>query len=184
MKKKALIIIAILVILLIGALAVGINIYNNIANNSEISKQGAIEIALENANVKESDAARISAYLNLDDLKRKYEIEFVAGDYEYEYEIDADNGLILDFSKEKIGLNVPAIPDPNSNEYIGEESAKQVAYDNAGVSEVSFVRVHLDSDDGIVYYDVEFRSGDYEYNYDIDAKSGALLERDIDKELF
>ena len=42
----------------------------------------------------------------------------------------------------------------------------------------------LDSDDGIVYYDVEFRSGDYEYNYDIDAKSGALLERDIDKELF
>ena len=57
MKKKALIIIAILVILLIGALAVGINIYNNIANNSEISKQGAIEIALENANVKESDAA-------------------------------------------------------------------------------------------------------------------------------
>ena len=90
MKKKALIIIAILVILLIGALAVGINIYNNIANNTEITKQGAIEIALENANVKESDAARISAYLNLDDLKRKYEIEFVAGDYEYEYEIDAD----------------------------------------------------------------------------------------------
>lgn len=184
MKKKAIIIIAVLVILLIGALVVGINIYNNIANNTEITKQGAIDIALENANVKESDTTRLTAYLNLDDATKQYDIEFVAGEYEYEYEIDATTGNILDMSKEKTGLNVPKLPDPNSEEYIGEERAKQIAYDNAGVSEVSFVRVHLDTDDGIVYYDVEFRSGDYEYNYDVNALTGELLEKDIDKELF
>ena len=110
--------------------------------------------------------------------------KFVAGNFEYEYEVDATTGAILDASKEQIGFNAPVLPDPNSNEYIGEESAKQIAYDNAGVNEVSFVRVHLDSDDGIVYYDVEFRSGDYEYNYDVDAKTGDLLEKDIDKELY
>lgn len=184
MKKKAIIIIAIIALLLIGALAVGMNIYNNLANNAEITKQGAIEIALENANVKEEDTSRLNAYLNLDDLSKQYDIEFIAGEFEYEYEIDATTGAIIDASKEKIGFNTPKLPDVNSEEYIGEERAKQIAYDNAGVSEVSFVRVHLDSDDGVVYYDVEFRSGDYEYNYDVDAKSGELLEKDIDKELF
>lgn len=184
MKKKAIIIISVLVILLIGALIVGVNIYNKLANNTEITKQGAIEIALDNANVNESDTSRLAAYLNIDDLTKKYEIEFVAGEYEYEYEIDATTGNILDMSKEKTGLNLPTLPDPNSEEYIGEERAKQIAYDNAGVSEVSFVRVHLDTDDGIVYYDVEFRSGDYEYNYDVNALTGELLERDIDKEIF
>ena len=184
MKKKAIIIISIVVLLLIGAFAIGINIYNSIANNTKITKQGAIEIALDNANVKEEETSRLTAYLNLDDLYKQYDIEFVAGNFEYEYEVDATTGAILDASKEQIGFNAPVLPDPNSNEYIGEESAKQIAYDNAGVNEVSFVRVHLDSDDGIFYYDVEFRSGDYEYNYDIDAKTGDLLEKDIDKELF
>ena len=83
MKKKAIIIIAIIALLLIGALAVGINIYNNLANNTEITKQGAIEIALENANVKEEDTSRLNAYLNLDDLSKQYDIEFIAGEFEY-----------------------------------------------------------------------------------------------------
>lgn len=96
MKKKALIIIAILVILLIGALAVGINIYNNIVDNSEISKQEAIEIALDDANVKEQDANRIYAELNLDDGIAHYDVEFRSGDYEYNYDIDAKSGVILE----------------------------------------------------------------------------------------
>ena len=104
MKKKAIIIIAIVVILLIGALALGINIYKNIANNVEISEQEAIQIALNDANVQKEEASRLSSYLNLDDMSKQYDIEFIAGEYEYEYEIDAESGRILDFSVERVGI--------------------------------------------------------------------------------
>ena len=44
------------------------------------------------------------------------------------------------------------------------------------------MRVELDRDDGYVLYEIEFRVGYTEYEYKIDAYTGAVLqaERDID----
>ena len=38
-----------------------------------------------------------------------------------------------------------------------------------------FINVELDYDDGMRVYDVEFFSGNKEYDYKIDAASGAIL---------
>ncbi len=71
--------------------------------------------------------------------------------------------------------------------FIDEEAAKTVALQHAGLaeSEVSFLRVHRDYDDGRNVYDVEFYTADYtEYDYEIDAASGDILSFDSDAEDF
>jgi uncharacterized membrane protein YkoI len=42
------------------------------------------------------------------------------------------------------------------------------------------MRVKLDRDDGKMLYEVDFNSGLMEYEYEIDATSGAILESDMD----
>ena len=69
-----------------------------------------------------------------------------------------------------------------SKNYIGEEQAKIITLQDAGISEsqLSFDRVYLDQDDRRVVYDIEFHNGNIEYNYEIDDVTGSILEKDTD----
>ena len=62
------------------------------------------------------------------------------------------------------------------------EQAKAIALVNAGFAakDVTFVKNQLEFDDGILQYDIEFVNGQTEYEYDIDATTGAILSVDID----
>lgn len=67
---------------------------------------------------------------------------------------------------------------------IGREKAKEIALQQAGVTEaeVTWIEVERDYDDGRLEYNVEFRVGNKEYEYEVDAKTGQVFERDIDVE--
>lgn len=69
--------------------------------------------------------------------------------------------------------------DPSSN-YIGVDKAKSIALSNAGLSasSVTFTKAKLDRDDGVAVYDVEFYTSDMEYEYEINATTGEIRERD------
>ena len=73
-----------------------------------------------------------------------------------------------------------------SGDYISANRAKQIALNDAGVKESAavFLRANLDWDDGRMKYEVEFYSGNTEYDYDIDAVTGAILSSDRDLEDF
>ena len=73
-----------------------------------------------------------------------------------------------------------------SGDYISADRAKQIALNDAGVKESAavFLRANLDWDDGRMEYEVEFYSGYTEYDYDIDARTGAILSSDRDLENF
>ena len=58
---------------------------------------------------------------------------------------------------------------------ISADRAKQIALSHAGVSGASFTKVELDTDDGVRVYEIEFKVGNVEYDYDIDAASGAII---------
>ena len=58
---------------------------------------------------------------------------------------------------------------------ISADRAKQIALSHAGVSGASFTKVELDTDDGVRVYEVEFKVGNVEYDYDIDASRGAII---------
>ena len=68
--------------------------------------------------------------------------------------------------------------------YISREKAMEIALADAGVEkgQASFVRSHLDRDDGRMIYDVEFYVADMEYDYEIDAVDGEILAQDRDAE--
>lgn len=62
--------------------------------------------------------------------------------------------------------------------YIGLEAAKQAALDHAGVSasEATFLEAEYDYDDGKMVYEVEFHVKGTEYEYEIDALTGAVVK--------
>ena len=71
---------------------------------------------------------------------------------------------------------------PDTNKYIGEERAKQIAIDKAGIkaTDVIFDRVKLENDNGIWVYEVEFKSQSAEYDAEIKAEDGTVLEWEVD----
>ena len=78
----------------------------------------------------------------------------------------------------------PAAAQAASNDKIGKKKALNIALKDAGLTreEVTRVEVDLDQDDGRTEYDVEFHKGKKEYNYEIDAYSGKILDKDVDKD--
>ena len=66
-----------------------------------------------------------------------------------------------------------------------EAQAKALAHAGLTSSQVTFVRSHLDWDDGRQIYDVEFFTQSYaEYDYEIDARTGEILSYDYDAEYY
>lgn len=59
---------------------------------------------------------------------------------------------------------------------ISEDEAKAAALADAGLAEsdVTFIKVNLDTDDFITVYDIEFYTSDTEYDYEINASDGTV----------
>ena len=70
---------------------------------------------------------------------------------------------------------------PVSN-YIGVDKAKSIALKDAGVSSSAavFTKAKLDREDGMMVYELEFYSGDTEYEYEINATTGKIRSRDTE----
>lgn len=76
-----------------------LNAYDTIGEADSISEDEALNIALSHAGVKKEDARFLRVKLDRSYTHSEYEIEFVSGMYEYNYEIAMD-GSILSFEKE------------------------------------------------------------------------------------
>ena len=153
-----------------------------------ISVDKAKEIALNHAGVKAADAIFVKAGLDWDDGRTEYEVEFYAGNTEYDYSIDATTGAIRsydhdwdDFSLWNPGNNAanPSTPGTSTNNLISEAKAKEIALAKAP-SGASVVRCHLDWDDGRYIYEIKMVSGTMEYECDINAATGVITDWDVD----
>lgn len=72
---------------------------------------------------------------------------------------------------------------PNTEDLISRGDAQRIALDHAGVTErqATPTKVELDIEDGKYVYEIDFLAGNMEYEYDINAKTGAIIS--ADKEL-
>ena len=123
------------------------------------------------------------AKLDSDDLVAHYDIEFIAGANEYDYEIAVTDGSILKKEVEPADPSKPSKPQPDVSSYISIDEAKAIALKKVSLdaSKVTFKKAELDADDRTPHYDIEFVSGGYEYEFEIDAKSGKILEFDRER---
>lgn len=166
------------------------------SNSNTITESEATAIALEHAGVSEADVSFLRAKLDRDDGRLVYDVEFYAGNAEYDYEINAETGAILSHDYD-IEDYVPTTGGTSSagnsgtgtsssTNTITENEATSIALNHAGVSQadVTYVQVKLDRDDGRQVYDVEFYAGNTEYDYEIDAENGKVISYDYDIESY
>ena len=92
-----------------------------------------------------------------------------------------DLNILLNSKNVKVE-NVSSIGKASEGAYIGKDKAKSIAFDKAGVKEsnVRELEVEFDSDDGIFVYEVSFDYGKKEYEYDINAKTGKIVESQVE----
>ena len=129
----------------------------------------------------------IRAELDRDDGRLHYDIDFVTDDTEYDYEIDASTGNIISKQAETFGGTGGNSGTSGANTGSGNitiEEAQSIALSHAGVSaaDARFTKTKLDYDDGISKYEIEFVVGTYEYDYEINAANGTIIEYDIDRD--
>ena len=122
----------------------------------------------------------------LDESPAHYEVEIKSqtGE-EFEYKVDAYTGAILESKREAAdGTEVPVVQPskPAASGDIGYAKAKSVALNHAGVSEGKAydMDIELDDEDGTLVYEVEFKFGDMEYSYEINAATGAILKHEAE----
>ena len=69
-----------------------------------------------------------------------------------------------------------------SRHYISMDKAKSITLKDAGFrpSFVTFEKALLKKDDGKIIYEIEFFTSAYEYEYEVDAYTGAILSKNVD----
>ena len=144
-----------------------------------VDLEGAKAVALADAGVKAADAVFRKSELEWEDGVKVYDIEFYTSEAEYDYEIDASTGAVLDKSMELFETHVPSADlQGSAGSYIGVDQAKAIAVSNSGfkAEDVIFTKTKLERDKGSVRYEVEFYKDRMEYEYSIDAYTGSILE--------
>lgn len=160
----------------------------NNGGTSYIGESKAKNIAFQHAGVQEKDVKVTELKLDRDDNRMVYDVEFYAGNKEFDYEIDAITGKILSYDHDIEGFEVPNTGNVgnagNSGQYIGKEKAQQIALNHANLTkdQVKFIENELDEDDGRWVYQVEFRSGSTEYDYEINAYTGEIVDYSVDND--
>ncbi len=138
-----------------------------------INAQKARGIALEHAGVAAENVTDFEIDLDRKNGVALYEVEFRAGDTEYDYVINAQTGEVISFKK-KQEKNTSA---PEQQAEITPAKAGEIAFEHAKVSRGEAVdyRSKLENEDGVWVYEIEFRVGKTEYEYEIDAETGRII---------
>ena len=277
-------------LLLVAALAAGTAYAaSSVAHNGLLDQQEAEDFVLMDADVKAEEVSSLRTRLEKQDGVYVYDIEFYVGSTEYEYEIRAEDGMILEKEKDDISQKVEADTaagrtdeadpkgDPGNGEltsktadhneetasgtqarnggnntsenqartggditsetqartggdtssetqarnggntpqpakeqpgqssdsspsvtttavdkeepaadqkYISVDRAKQIALEDAGLKaeDVKFTAAKFEDDKSRKEYDIEFYFGNLEYEYEIDAMTGRILDSEVEKD--
>lgn len=180
----------------VAALGIGVGAYTaSQAEKSSVGKDRALAGALADAGISRERADYTRVKLDRDNGLWVYEVEFYAGGVEYDYKILAENGSIIE--KETDGRKIDSsvsrpqsqrrqASSPSSQAAVTDaEKAKDIALQAAGVSrrDATFTASYLDRDDGIEYYEIDFYTSQYRYEYEV-AADGSILKAEREPLIF
>ena len=141
-----------------------------------VDEAKAQEIALAHAGVNAADATITKSKLDYDDGRQVYELEWYANGAKYDYEVAVATGEIVNS-----GYEAKTVVGTGNSATVSEATAKQTALARvSGATAANIYKFKLDFDDGRWEYEGEIRYGTMEYDFTIDANTGALLEWDME----
>ena len=152
-----------------------------------IGKDAAAYAAEQYAGTTALDSVTAEVDSELDESPAHYEVELHTAWGEFEYLVDAYTGNVLSGQKDLLATAPagdeaakPTVPTGD----IGHAKAKSIALNHAGVSESKAydMEIELDDEDSTLVYEVEFKSGNMEYSYEINAATGAILKHEAELE--
>ena len=173
------------------------------SDSAYIGVEAAKSAAFAHAGLEASQVTMGEVDFDYEDGRMVYELEFYANGAEYEYDIDASTGAVVKFSQEggrpQTGSstgsggasgNVPSGAGSGTAQSgaggtatdIGREDALAAALNHAGISQdqVYDLEVKREYDDGRLEYEIEFKTGGWEYEYTISAADGTILDYERD----
>ncbi len=173
------------------------------SDSAYIGVEAAKSAAFAHAGLDAAQVTMGEVDFDYEDGRMVYELEFYANGAEYEYDIDASTGAVVKSSQEggrtQTGSstgsggasgNVPSGAGSGTAQSgaggtaadIGREAALAAALNHAGVSQdqVYDLEVKREYDDGRLEYEIEFKTGGWEYEYTISAADGTILDYERD----
>ena len=159
-----------------------------------IGMDAARTAAEEYAGTTAVDSVTAEVDPELDEFPAHYEVELYTQWGEFEYLVDAYTGKVLSGQKDLLAAVSASNettkpsgqkPAPSGTvQDIGYAKAKSIALNHAGVSENQAydMDIELDDEDGKLVYEIEFKSGNMEYDYEIDARTGAVLKHEVERD--
>ena len=173
------------------------------SDSAYIGVEAAKSAAFAHAGLDTSQVTMGEVDFDYEDGRMVYELEFYASGAEYEYDIDASTGAVVKFSQEGgrpqtsssagsggasgnvssgAGSGTAQSGAGGTATDIGREDALAAALNHAGVSQdqVYDLEVKQEYDDGRLEYEIEFKTGGWEYEYTISAADGAILDYERD----
>lgn len=150
-----------------------------------VTLEQAKQTALRHAGKTASQVQFVKAQQDWENGRKVYEIEFIVsggtGYTEYDYEIDAATGKIVSYDYDAENYTPSQNTNTNANVKISEATAKQTALSRVpGATAANIYKFKLDFDDGRWEYEGEIRYGTMEYDFTIDANTGAIIEWDME----
>ena len=149
---------------------------NTNTSTGAVDEAKAQEIALAHAGIKAADAAITKSKLDYDDGRQVYEIEWYANGAKYDYEVAVATGEIINS-----GYEAKTVVGTGNSATVSEVTAKQTALARvSGATEADIYEWKLDYDDGRPEYEGKIIYGGSEYEFTIDATTGAITEWDAE----
>ncbi len=141
-----------------------------------IGAEAALQAAYTAAGVSAGDVILIKSGFDYEDGRMVYEMEFLAADVKYEYDIDALTGAVVKSERESyagVEQNVQSAD-------MGRDAALEAACTAAGVSagDVTDLTVEMDYDHGRLVYEIDFWCGTTSYDFEIDAATGEVRKQE------
>lgn len=158
------------------------------AGSADIGRDAALEAALNDAGVSEADTTRLKVSEDMDDGIKVYEIGFDVAEKEYDYEIQASDGAILSSDVEtnegytaaqnstQSQQNADNAGTGTSDAAVSLEEATRIALDKVPGATEQDIRINLDYDDGRQKYEGDIIYEQMEYDFEIDADTGEVIE--------
>lgn len=148
------------------------------SSKAYIGRDAAVDAALGHAGVTRSEVRKLDVDLDYEHGSMVYEVEFEVGAAEYEYDIGAADGDIVWYEIERDGTVEQGGSAIDGKAAISSDDAKTAALNHAGLTtaQVTHLKAELDREGGKLVYEIEFKSGGHEYEYVIDAATGAVIK--------